>query len=261
MKTNRSVLVLAIAVFSCTAFAQFEQDVASGLEKKRQEFVACRADVAKNWQSSALESKLPFDGYKTPTLEQLGNHSKPTSKEKTSIANFVNGIDGCDAIGAEWLQKNSPPDLNSLMSYYWSETKYIIADLYAGKITYGDAAKRRAILASDWNAKRNAMVDSFRAQAAADEQRKQAAESQRKREADERRFSFDQQLRDQQLREQQRAQFNLMQQQAEETRRQNEINSALNLLQMAQPRPAAPIIRGTSCVTKFRNGNAYTDCD
>ena len=50
-------------------------------------------------------------------------------------------------------------------------------------------------------------------------------------------------------------------QQSNSSSAQAEAASGLMLLQMGQAKPATPLIRGTSCVTKFRNGNAYTDCD
>jgi hypothetical protein len=53
---------------------------------------------------------------------------------------------------------------------------------------------------------------------------------------------------------------------ARDATREAGVANAIQILQMAQPKPQpiqpfTPMNRQLSCVTKFRNGNAYTDCD
>lgn len=257
MKTNQLLLVLAIAAFSCSAIAQIDKAAESLLERNRQESVNCRTNVETNWKSSILESKLPFDGHRSPSLEQISNQSKPNAKEKAALLKFTNGLDECEALILDWRRKNFPQDLESIVAQYWSETKYVFSDLYAGKINYGVAARRRSTLATDWDTKINAVLEAERVQIAANEQRKKQEAEAKKRFAEaefQRQVEVnDRRVAQEQLLERQQAQLNLMQRQAADARRKSEIDSAMNLLQMASPRYQPP--RMITCDTdKFGNG-------
>lgn len=104
---------------------------------------ACYQQLGGDERFQLLFKKAPLDISKGQSLEVMANQSKATSKEKAALSILVSEIDKCTEIGAEWRNQNYPPSINAYSSSYQSFLRSALADLYAGKVTFGDFAKIR----------------------------------------------------------------------------------------------------------------------
>jgi hypothetical protein len=77
------------------------------------------------------------------SLETLSNNKKPTQNEKVAILAFDKAVEQCRELGKEWRIKNVPSTVNSMVDSAFSSLKLLLAELYAGRTTYGDFAKNR----------------------------------------------------------------------------------------------------------------------
>jgi len=101
----------------------------------------------------SIHRRVPIDTSKPATLEQLGNQSKPTAREKSALSFMVAEWERCLAMAAEWRKQNYAPEVDALYESYRVELKSIFADLYGGKLTFGDVAKARANMDVDYKFK------------------------------------------------------------------------------------------------------------
>lgn len=206
----------------------------------------CLAQLKEDPKVQVLWEKLPFDVTKGQPLEVLANNSKPTSKEKAALSFFASEGERCLDLGAEWRQQNYPPAIISLFNTYRVEMVSALADLYAGKTTYGELAKFRAKRTADLQNSVDVVVRDLEIQRAANEkQRREAAaqESQAQKQAQEQRDAIAQQQR---FSEQQ------AQQQQEESRRQAALQFLRNQKPYQVPLYQMPIPQTTNC-TAFGN--------
>jgi hypothetical protein len=70
--------------------------------------------------------------------------------EKKSILKLMKSIEACSNQGSEWRAKNYFLVINNLGAKFQSDIKIGIADLYSGKLTFGELAKIRTKMTTDF---------------------------------------------------------------------------------------------------------------
>lgn len=216
---------------------------------------ACIQRLGGDERLQHLFKKAPLDISKGQPLEVLANQSKATAREKSALSVLVSELDRCTELGADWRKQNYPASIIGYGNSYQSFLRSAIADLYAGKLSFGDFAKVREREFTELLNRINIEVQQLQAQRAADarlqEQAAVSAEEQRKAEV---RRSFDQAEAQRRYAEQQAIQ-------AEESRRQAAMQYLLNQRQ-AQPYQVQPyqmpVPRTTNCSTFGNQTNCTT---
>ena len=102
----------------------------------------CTRDLATKPEFANLSRKLPLTDYSHITFAMLADDSKPTDAERRAIADWFDGHDSCVKQGQADRAGKWPPEILQLIQEGDSVVKAIGADLYNGKITYGEANKR-----------------------------------------------------------------------------------------------------------------------
>jgi hypothetical protein len=146
--------------------------------------VACIQKLGGDDRLQSLFKKAPLDISKGQPLEVLANQSKATAKEKTALSILVSELDRCTELGADWRKQNYPASINGYGNTYQSFLRSAMAELYAGKLTFGDFAKARDRELTELLNKVSQEVQKIQAQRAGDkrqeEQAANDAEEQRK---------------------------------------------------------------------------------
>ena len=214
----------------------------------------CLAQLKEDAKLQILWEKLPFDVTRGQSLEVLANKTKPTMKEKAALSFFTSESERCVDLGAEWRQQNFDPAVISLFATYRVEIVSALADLYAGKTTYGDFGKFRAKQTADLKNNVDAVSRSLRTQQAANDKQRQEAVAQQNeagRQAQEQRVAIElqQQFARQQAEEQQ-----------EEARRQASLQYLRNQKPYQVPLYQMPIQRTqtTNCTALGNQMNCTT---
>ena len=112
--------------------------------------VSCIEELKTNTELQGLYKKMPLDVSKGQSLEILSNNTKPTVVEKKLILKFMESVEACSNQGSEWRTKNYPLVINNLGAKFQSDIKIGIADLYSGKLTFGELAKIRTKMMTDF---------------------------------------------------------------------------------------------------------------
>lgn len=214
----------------------------------KKESLACLDRLYEDNRSKSLSGKLLIDTRKTASLELLANATKPTPKDKAAISYVVSEWERCVDIQAEPRRKTLRPEADQLISAYRLDLRNAFADLYAGKISYGDLARNRARLDLDFNQKLSNLISGLQAKELADARQAQEAEAQRRyAEAQNQQQRDAEQQRQQEARRQlqiQEAQLRLAQQQARQQAQLQQRNNFLQNLQLQQmlnpPQQAQP---------------------
>jgi hypothetical protein len=149
---------------------------ASALGNPLDESNACIAALQGDPKIQILSSKFPYDIFSSPTLEILANKSKPTPKEKVALSYLNIEREKCIDIGNEFRRNNFPVDIQALATTFRSDSVSTLADLYAGKMTYGEAAKVRAKIAADFRMNLDSLVQKYQAQEEIRQRQNQEAE-------------------------------------------------------------------------------------
>jgi hypothetical protein len=131
-----------------------------------------------------VRSKMmpPKSGF---TVLQYADNSKPNERELSALKAFFGAVTACHDKMASALHDNFPPAYLSLYQRHWNETGKVYAQLYRGKITYGEAAEFRSDMGEQFQADLGAQYNVDQKQFLADKQRYAAAEQERKRRASE----------------------------------------------------------------------------
>lgn len=103
---------------------------------------ACIANLPSQKELQILKGKIDLASGPV-SLETLSNNKKPTQNEKLAILTFDKTVEQCRELGKEWRIKNVPPTINGMVDRAFSSLKLLLAELYAGRTTYGDFAKNR----------------------------------------------------------------------------------------------------------------------
>ena len=79
-------------------------------------------------------------------------------------------IEACSNQGTEWRAKNYPLVINNMGAKFQSDLKIAIADLYSGKLTFGELAKIRTKMMTDFIANLQTEVAKIKEERAAQEE-------------------------------------------------------------------------------------------
>jgi len=111
------------------------------------------------------------------TFAMFGDTTKPTDEEKAALSAWVDAREVCYQLVRQWQREiNMPAHLVVLDENSWFNTILMIADLYNGKLTYGEYARARAEAGSKSQQQWAAEVQRLQQQqAAAEEQRRDLA--------------------------------------------------------------------------------------
>lgn len=134
-----ALLVLVLLVGSGAASRASAQDPST----------ACIMQMKDDPRLQMLWIKYPFDASTGQSLEVLSNPDKPTADEQAALSYVATEGERCFDLGADWRKGNYPSQVNALLATYRVDTLSAMADLYAGKVTFGEMAKTRARLLSD----------------------------------------------------------------------------------------------------------------
>ena len=193
--------------------------------------IACGEQLREDARFQSLFEKMPFDIKKGQPLEVLASKAKATPKDKTALSLFTAEFERCFATGSEWRQKNYPPVVVSLMDKYRLDFLSVLADLYAGNTTFGNAAKTRVKLLNEFTSQLGTVVhdaqvlkDSTEKQRIEREAKVREEQNQRQAEKDEQSrqetIKWEQEQRQKQLaRDQEQRQQQLAREQAEVAQR------------------------------------------
>jgi len=207
--------------------------------------LACVEEMKTNAELQILYKKLPLDISKGQSLEVLSNKTKPTAIEKKYLLNFMETLDACGALGTEWRAKNYPLAVNNLAAKFQTDFKVNLADLYSGDLTFGELAKIRSKMMTEYIANLQVEVEKIKQERSAKEQAAASkAQSDLERDQQQTRAAAD---RDAQIAAQREAM-------AEDTRRQ-----AILQLMRTQPFQLQPIPMPRAPITTNCNsfGNQF----
>jgi hypothetical protein len=122
---------------------------------------ACVANLSGDPEFAALGTKIPLFNAYSATPAMLADASKPSAAERGVIELWVARRDGCYERGRAWRANNLGPQFVALSEQGQSSFGALAAELYTGRITYGEFSTRRIALAQGndqaWEAATNAM--------------------------------------------------------------------------------------------------------
>jgi len=90
-----------------------------------------------------LKGKVALDGLSGQTLEMLANDKRPTTAEKVALAKWDVLRQPCIKLNTEWNESRLAPNVTVIIDKVAGQFKEGLADLYSGKITYGQFARLR----------------------------------------------------------------------------------------------------------------------
>jgi hypothetical protein len=206
---------------------------------------SCLKQLVGDPKIKPLIGKLAFDLDKPQPLEMLANLSKANPKEKAALNFYSTEWQRCQELGADWRKRKLGPDIAALFSALQVDLSAGLADLYAGQISYGSAAKLRA---KQWIEFKNGAEATERRHSA------QAAENEKQRQIQMQKDTAAAQERAAQERSRQQAEVNqrqaeqdrIAQRQANEQERKSRDSDACKS-QAAAARPAPKNDSQTTC--------------
>ena len=201
---------------------------------------ACMMQLKDDPRLLALWVKYPFDP-SGQSLEVLSSPDKPAADDRASLSYLATEAERCFDLGADWRKANYPVQVSALLETFRVDALSAMADLYAGKITFGEMAKLRARLTSDLMNKARAVFGKLKSD--------QEAEAHRQRDVAEQRAYAEAQSRQQQEA--------VATQQAEAARKQ----ALLQIFMQAQRATQIPLQRQpitTNCWGAGNNMNCTT---
>ncbi len=133
----------------------------------------CEAQIVANKNFQILKGKLDLLYSANPSIEILANSKVPSKREKVAISLWVEEQKRCSAPGIAY-HKSQSPEIGAIYDQAYAEMYISAADLYQGKITYGDFAKAGARRHQEIKGKISSVVERFFAQKA--ERERQEAE-------------------------------------------------------------------------------------
>jgi len=103
----------------------------------------CFSALETNPELQILKGKVALGNVSGQTLEILANDKKPSSAEKVALAKWDALRQPCIKQSSDWSHSHYAPNVAVILERLISQFKSNLADLYAGKITYGQFAKAR----------------------------------------------------------------------------------------------------------------------
>jgi hypothetical protein len=250
----RSLLLATLIAFMVATHARAEQDPG----------VACSQAMSDQPQFAGIAKKLPLKDVRDITMPMLANRTHPTAKERVALAEWFKLHDDCAKRAEEFRRSSYSPKLFNLITAGDDRLREIGGDLYAGRITYGEANKRLVQFKNDMQAQTAEILAEQRAaQEAATARAQQEAADAQARQAEAAAAQAQAQAYAQAQAEAAR--------QAELDRRRAIIMQMIqNNQQMIQnnrpyqlplPPPVQGPVGGTNCTTSYIGTQAYTHCN
>jgi hypothetical protein len=244
---------------------QQEKEREAEEERTKKESLICLDRLYEDARTKSLASKMVIDANKAASLEILANTTKPNAKEKVALSYVVAEWERCVDIQAEAKKRILLPEVTQAINSYRLDLRSLFADLYSGKITYGDLAKARAKLDLEFKQQVSSIISNAQTKELADAKRRQEAEAQRRyAEAQNQQQRDAEQQRQLEARRQldmQEAQMLQAQQQAQQQQQNNSFLQSLQMLQLLnqprpQPRPNMPV----NCTSTRFGSTVTTNC-
>ncbi len=166
MKTISFVLLIVLVGCQTSQPAQPSIPPNPGLacnknSEKRPEFTIIAGKVA-------LPTRAPQQAF-----EMLSNTTKPNTDEKIAIAEWIKGKQACADMTLEWQkQYHFPPLIAAIGATAFSTFLNLTADLYNGKLTYGEYARNRAEITARFDQQLAEATQHLQEQEAADYQQR-----------------------------------------------------------------------------------------
>lgn len=191
---QRQVFIAGILMASVVALA-----AESPFEVNQSALANCESQILANKQFSILKGKLDLLNTANQPIEILANNKKPSKQERSAIALWVEEQKRCSGPSIEF-HKSQAPQIGAIFDSAYTELFISAADLYQGKITYGDFAKASMRRHQETKGNIAAVIQQFRAQQQAEKEQREAWERQQQAEQAQRQL-FDQQQAEQARRE------------------------------------------------------------
>lgn len=137
----------------------------------------CEAKIVANKNLQILKGKIDLLNTANQPIEILANNKVPSKKEKVALALWVEEQKRCSAPGIEY-HKSQSPEIGAIFDRAYSELFLSAADLYQGKITYGDFARATVKRHQDVKEQIAGVVARYREQQAAKVQQEAIATQQ-----------------------------------------------------------------------------------
>ena len=133
MKSIRKLALLGFILFvPLFAFAQTNDPSAE-----------CFSALETNPELQILKGKVALGNVSGQTLEELANDKKPTPAEKSALVKWDSLRQPCIKQSLEWSNAHFAPNVVVIIDRLGGQFKSLLADLYSGKMTYGQFAKAR----------------------------------------------------------------------------------------------------------------------
>ena len=121
---------------------------------------SCVRSLVGDQEFAPIANKMAIGGVSAQTFEMLSATLRLDDTEKPIVAKWVAARQRCFSLTSQWAQQNEMPAiLWAARAQEFTETMNLSADLYNGKITYGEFAQRRARAKDRAEADYNAEVD------------------------------------------------------------------------------------------------------
>jgi len=271
MKSNFAAI--AMPVFGMLTFAtllanaQSPDDMVKRLESDRDQSVACLGQLRDDPKFRSLYAKLPFNvSAKSQPLEVLANKTKPTPKEKAVLSAYSAEKERCIDIGNEWRKQTFPPDANAVFTAYRTGSIAVLTDLYAGKITFGEAVRLQVNQSATFDQNLDTLRRNYQAQSEAYEKQRlnDEAVARAQKEIAEQQQAQNK-AREQEIENQRWAQQQAQErayQQARKEQANQQFMQGLMLLEAARPKPM-PMMRSptVNCTSRVVGNTVQTDCN
>jgi len=129
--------------YKCTIFSVFSVVVALSVNAQTDPSAICISSMTENPELQILKTRFPLTSEVPATLEMLASNAKPNKNEKVALLKLDANLYKCFVEGRDWRQRAYPPALNVASDEYIVSQRAVLADLYAGKIAYGEFIKKR----------------------------------------------------------------------------------------------------------------------
>ena len=135
-RTVRLAQILACVLWSASSIAQ---DPMGG----------CIVEAAGHAKFDGLRTKMSLTGSKDQSFTMLVDKTFVTEEEKQTIVVWMSERESCWRTSVPWRENNLPPAIRSVAERIYTGGTRLVADLYVGKLSYGEYASKRSELAAD----------------------------------------------------------------------------------------------------------------
>lgn len=153
---------LLVLIFGFISFCALAQNINQELNKLRIE----NESAYNSNEFVLINKKIPFSS-RDATLQQLSDTTKPNKQEKIELEKLATfrkrGVEKDDQVFLKYI---TPPDYLSQLMDLRKNTENVsiplLADLYGGKITFGEYNRKRKEMNDEFAAKNRELANKFR---------------------------------------------------------------------------------------------------